>query len=290
MPELPEVETVCRGLKKELLFSELLSVAVFVDKLRDFIPKNLGEKISGLSISDIKRRSKYILIELSDFHRNLDERAEFTLIIHLGMSGRLTVQQHDYQRKKHDHLLIELVLKSGVKKIMVLNDARRFGIVTLTKSSDLNFHKLFSKLGVEPLSKDFTCERLSKILEKREKNIKNTLMDSSLIVGIGNIYASEALFRSGINPIRQAQTLLDKEIYKLHQEIIKTLKDAIRAGGSTLKDFTKANGDSGYFQYQFKVYGREGKPCFICKTPISKIVQGGRSTFFCEKCQSLTEF
>ena len=174
MPELPEVETVCRGLKKELLFSELLSVAVFVDKLRDFIPKNLGEKISGLSISDIKRRSKYILIELSDFHRNLDERAEFTLIIHLGMSGRLTVQQHDYQRKKHDHLLIELVLKSGVKKIMVLNDARRFGIVTLTKSSDLNSHKLFSKLGLEPLSKDFTCERLSKILEKREKNIKNT--------------------------------------------------------------------------------------------------------------------
>lgn len=287
MPELPEVETVCRALKKEIDLAEIISVSVFIDKLRDLLPQNLAESITGLSICGIRRKSKYILIDLKPSKgETLPCSLALTLIIHLGMSGRLTIQNPLYERKKHDHLLIELLLRNGLKKILVLNDPRRFGILTLTKTLELNSHKLFSKLGVEPLSRDFNPEILAKILNNREKNIKTTLMDSSLVVGIGNIYASEALFRSGIDPRRSAASLLKEEIQNLYLEIIKTLKDAIKAGGSTLKDFSSADGNSGYFQYQFKVYARENQPCFICENPIEKIVQNGRSTFFCNQCQT----
>jgi formamidopyrimidine-DNA glycosylase len=276
MPELPEVETVCRGLSENILGLNVSSVEVYAEKLRDFIPADLNKKILNHTITKIERKAKYILIHLA---ANAHFQSQ-VLIIHLGMSGRLTIQDEVYERKKHDHVILKL---NGL--LLVFNDARRFGVLTLTDLENLSQHKLFRKLGLEPLSSEFTVAKLKALFKNRNKNIKNTLMDASLIVGIGNIYASEALFRSGIHPERTANSLTDKDIKKLHEQIIITLEDAIRAGGSTLKDFSKANGESGYFQYQFKVYAREGFPCFICKTPIQRIVQGGRSSFFCSKCQ-----
>jgi formamidopyrimidine-DNA glycosylase len=289
MPELPEVETVCRGLSGNILGLKVSSVEVYVEKLRDFIPADLNKKILNHTITKIERKAKYILIHLA---ANANFQSQ-VLIIHLGMSGRLTIQDEAYQRKKHDHVILKLNgtahenAEIGVRQqcLLVFNDARRFGIFTLTDLENLSQHKLFRKLGLEPLSKEFTVAKLKALFKNRNKNIKNTLMDASLIVGIGNIYASEALFRSGIHPERTASSLTDKDIKKSHEQIIITLEDAIRAGGSTLKDFSKANGESGYFQYQFKVYGREGLPCFTCKTLIQRIVQGGRSSFFCSKCQ-----
>jgi formamidopyrimidine-DNA glycosylase len=276
MPELPEVETVCRGLSGNILGLNVSSVEVYAEKLRDFVPVDLNKKILNHTITKIERKAKYILIHLA---ANANFQSQ-VLIIHLGMSGRLTIQDEAYERKKHDHVILKLN-----SLLLVFNDARRFGVLTLTDLENLSQHKLFRKLGLEPLSKEFTVAKLKVLFKNRNKNIKNTLMDASLIVGIGNIYASEALFRSGIHPERTASSLTDKDIKKLHEQIIITLEDAIRAGGSTLKDFSKANGESGYFQYQFKVYGREGLPCFICKTLIQRIIQGGRSSFFCSKCQ-----
>ena len=308
MPELPEVETVCRGLSGNILGLNVSSVEVYAEKLRDFIPADLNKKILNHTIIKIERRAKYILIHLTpstNFQFNEDENVlgqrSQVLIIHLGMSGRLTIQDEVYERKKHDQVILKLngLLSGTVAErassrlrktndhslLLVFNDARRFGIFTLTALENLPQHKLFRKLGLEPLSSEFTVAKLKALFKNRNKNIKNTLMDASLIVGIGNIYASEALFRSGIHPERMASSLTDKDIKKLHEQIIITLEDAIRAGGSTLKDFSKANGESGYFQYQFKAYGREGLPCFICKTLIQRIVQSGRSSFFCSKCQ-----
>ena len=297
MPELPEVETVCRGLSENILGLNVSSVEVYAEKLRDFIPADLNKKILNHTITKIERKAKYILVHLT---ANANFKSQ-VLIIHLGMSGRLTIQNEVYQRKKHDHVILKLngLLSGTVAErassrlrktndhslLLVFNDARRFGVITLTDLENLSQHKLFRKLGLEPLSKEFTVAKLKALFKNRNKNIKNTLMDASLIVGIGNIYASEALFRSGIHPERTASSLSDKDVKKLHEQIIITLEDAIRAGGSTLKDFSKANGESGYFQYQFKVYAREGLPCFICKTLIRRIVQGGRSSFFCSKCQ-----
>ena len=289
MPELPEVETVCRGLSENILGLNVSSVEVYAEKLRDFIPADLNKKILNHTITKIERKAKYILIHLA---ANANFQSQ-VLIIHLGMSGRLTIQDEAYQRKKHDHVILKLNgtahenAEIGVRQqcLLVFNDARRFGVLTLTDLENLSQHKLFRKLGLEPLSSEFTVAKLKVLFKNRNKNIKNTLMDASLIVGIGNIYASEALFRSGIHPERTASSLTDKDIKKLHEQIIITLEDAIRAGGSTLKDFSKANGESGYFQYQFKAYGREGLPCFTCKTLIQRIVQGGRSSFFCSKCQ-----
>lgn len=283
MPELPEVETVCRGLSENILGLNVSSVEVYTEKLRDFIPADLNKKILNHTITKIERKAKYILIHLA---ANANFQSQ-VLIIHLGMSGRLTIQDEVYERKKHDHVILKLNSENGVRQqyLLAFNDARRFGIFTLTDLENLSQHKLFRKLGLEPLSKEFTVAKLKALFKNRNKNIKNTLMDASLIVGIGNIYASEALFRSGIHPERTASSLSDKDVKKLHEQIIITLEDAIRAGGSTLKDFSKANGESGYFQYQFKAYGREGLPCFTCKTLIQRILQGGRSSFFCSKCQ-----
>ena len=277
MPELPEVETVCRGLAQSLLGAKIFSAEAFAPKLRIEIPQNLNSKLKNKIINSINRKAKYILIDLEDV----------VIIAHLGMSGRMTIQeQESFVRKKHDHIVIELKLKNGEEKYLVLNDPRRFGIFTLSSVEDIAKHKLFSKLGLEPFSEEFSWQALKKICEKRTKNIKATIMDSSLIVGVGNIYACECLFRAGIHPERSAESLTVKEIKKLYGEIIKTLKEAIAAGGSTLKDYSKANGESGYFQFNFKVYGKEAQPCPTCGAKILRIVQNNRSTFYCNKCQS----
>lgn len=277
MPELPEVETVCRGLAQILLGAKVISAETFTPKLRIEIPQDLNSEIKNRTIKSVNRKAKYILIELEGI----------IIIAHLGMSGRITIQDYEsYTRKKHDHIVIELKLINGENKYLILNDPRRFGIFTLSTPEYINKHKLFSKLGIEPFSEEFTWQSLEKICRKRVKNIKATIMDSSLIVGVGNIYACESLFKSGIQPERSAESLSIKEIRRLHKEIIETLKEAIAAGGSTLKDYSKANGEIGYFQFNFKVYGKESQPCSVCGNKILRIVQNNRSTFYCKKCQS----
>lgn len=276
MPELPEVETVCNGLKQSLIGGKIHSAKAYITKLRLPIPSRLNSILQKQSIKSIKRKAKYILIELESVF----------IIIHLGMSGRLTIQEPEsYERKKHDHIVLDLQLKTAEKKYLVLNDPRRFGIFILSSLEAINEHKLFSKLGLEPLSRKFTWQALEKICRNRAKNIKATIMDSSLIVGVGNIYACESLFRSKIDPRRQALSLSLPEIKILHREIIKTLQDAIAAGGSTLKDYSKANGESGYFQYNFKVYAKESQACSVCGSMIRRVVQNNRSTFYCASCQ-----
>lgn len=276
MPELPEVETVCRGLAQILLGAKVISAETFTPKLRIEIPQDLNSEIKNRTIKSVNRKAKYILIELEGI----------IIIAHLGMSGRITIQDYEsYTRKKHDHIVIELKLINGENKYLILNDPRRFGIFTLSSLADIDKHQLFSKLGIEPFSKEFTSQTLEKICESRTKNIKATIMDSSLLLGVGNIYASESLFRAGINPERASKSLSQKEIKELHSEILKTLEEAIAAGGSTLKDYSKANGESGYFQYNFKVYARESQPCPSCGRKILRIVQSNRSTFYCKSCQ-----
>ena len=276
MPELPEVETVCRGLSQNLIGAKIIEAKSYAPKLRIDIPNNLAEKLTNKTIQSISRKAKYILIELQNQ----------IIIVHLGMSGRLTIKDEtNYIPKKHDHVVLKLYLEQEYK-FLVLNDPRRFGLFTLTNTEDLNKHKLFSKLGLEPLSKEFTVEALTKICANRFKNIKATIMDASLIVGVGNIYACEFLFKSGIDPTREAQSLSKKEIKALHKQIILTLEAAIAAGGSTLKDYSKANGESGYFQFNFLVYGKENQNCSQCNSKIQRIVQSNRSTFYCATCQS----
>ena len=187
MPELPEVETVCKGLAQSLLKAKVLSAKAFTPKLRIEIPQDLDSQLKNKTIKSINRKAKYILIEFADI----------IIIAHLGMSGRMTIEDSkSYERKKHDHIIIKLKLADKSEKLLILNDPRRFGIFTLSSPEDIKKHKLFSKLGLEPFSKDFTWQALAKIFKNRTKNIKATIMDSSLIVGVGNIYACESLFRS----------------------------------------------------------------------------------------------
>ncbi|MDD9898602.1 MAG: bifunctional DNA-formamidopyrimidine glycosylase/DNA-(apurinic or apyrimidinic site) lyase [Candidatus Melainabacteria bacterium] len=271
MPELPEVETVCRGIAPQIEGRSISRVKVNCKKLRIPIPKKFASILKGRKIIRVKRKAKYIVIELD---------SGYSLVIHLGMSGRLTIQQ-DYQPAKHDHIVIELDNGS----LIVFNDTRKFGLATVLHETEFDDFKFFKKLGIEPLSKELNTVQLFKILEKRKKNIKSVIMDSSIIVGVGNIYASESLFSAGIHPERLASEISKKESDRLFKAIVETLKRAIEAGGSTLKDYAKANGESGYFQHQFLVYDQQDQPCSKCKRAIQKIKQNGRATYFCGKCQ-----
>lgn len=257
MPELPEVETVVRELKQSLIGKKFGEIITLRDNIREPIPDLSG--LHGAMIKSVTRRAKYIVINDA-------------LVIHLGMSGQILIDRPK-ERKKHDHVIFEL--SNGDE--MVFNDARRFGLVTLYKN------ELFSHLGPEPLSDEFTTAYLKKALSTRKGPIKVAIMDQELVVGVGNIYAAESLFRSGINPKTPANKV--KNHAELVKNIRKVLEEAIESGGSTLRDYVRSSGELGYFQHSFAVYGREGKPCIKCKTPIEKITQGGRSTFFCPKCQ-----
>lgn len=281
MPELPEVETVCRGIAAHIKNSSIKSIKVFNPKLRIPIPKDLAKNLVNTKVKQIKRKAKYILIYLDN---------QRILVIHLGMSGRLQIigdkqerifYHQESKHKKHDHLLVEF--SNGT--IMVYNDTRKFGLVTMVEAHKLKSHKLFKSLGAEPLSKDFNDEEFYQLIKTRNKSIKSVIMDASIIVGVGNIYASESLFRAGIKPTRLANSLTKQEASKLQKAIVATLEQAIDSGGSTLKDYAQANGASGYFQHKFLVYGKAGKPCKRCSGVISKIIQNGRSSFYCESCQ-----
>lgn len=279
MPELPEVETVCRGLHKALAGERIESIRTLRAGLRMPFPSGL-KALAGRRILGITRRAKYILMTLEG-----DE----TLIAHLGMSGRMTVTPtgKTHTLAKHDHLI--LTLKSGA--CVVLNDPRRFGLVALASTRGLEKHPLFAHLGPEPLEKEFTPAYLQAAFKTRTIAVKLALMDQATVVGVGNIYASEALFMAGIDPLRKACTLSPAETARLRLAVRAVLRAAIAAGGSSLRDYVQADGALGYFQHKWAVYGKAGERCKGCtcavlKTGgIARIVQGGRATFFCPRKQ-----
>ena len=278
MPELPEVETVCRGLSKALPGQKIAGIVTARKDMRIPFPKNL-QSVVGSKILFIDRRAKYILIRLSNGS---------TMIVHLGMSGRLLVTGEPGKAEKHDHMLIVLDNKTRI----IFNDPRRFGLVDLCKTEEVDSHRFFRHLGPEPLDKKFGAAYLTEKLKGRKVAVKLAIMDQRIVVGVGNIYAAEALFDAGIDPARPCRSLTAGEVKKLVSCIKKTLKKAIVAGGSSLRDYVQADGEPGYFQHQWAVYGREGQKCRGCSCNLKKtggvkrIVQGGRSTFYCPSRQS----
>ena len=282
MPELPEVETVKRGLEEFIINESIKEVYLSKFSLRFPWPKDFVSKIVGKKIISIRRRAKYIIIGLSD---------NYSIIAHLGMSGSYKVlkkgEVQDYIILKHDHLIIDL---DNFK--IVYNDPRRFGYIDLTNQDPEN-HKFLSLLGPEPLSNHFNADNLAETLLNKNKPIKNTLLDQNIVSGLGNIYVCEALFRSKINPKKNCSKLVTskgkprKNLILLVKKINEVIKEAIEAGGSSLRDFSNTSGKMGYFQSSFNVYNRENEKCLLdsCDGVVKRIIQSGRSTFFCSKCQ-----
>jgi formamidopyrimidine-DNA glycosylase len=274
MPELPEVETVVRGLHKNIIGKKITDIQQSNKRLRIEYPANLHQVLINQKISEVIRRSKYILIKFID--------NPHILVIHLGMSGKILFSTlEDYEAKKHDHFILYL----DNNDLMIFNDARRFGLVTLVEEGNIEDHKLFKSLGPEPFSDGFNEKYLSQKLEGKTISIKQAIMDANIVVGVGNIYASESLFRTGINPKKPAGKVSSKRLAELIKNIRIVLQEAINSGGSTLRDYVRSDGEIGYFQHNFKVYNKANQPCVICGSNIKKIVQQGRSTYYCGKCQ-----
>lgn len=289
MPELPEVETTRRGLAAHLTGLKIADVVIRNGSLRWPIPKSLPRLLRGLTILSLKRRAKYLLMDCGSG----------TLILHLGMSGSLRVLPYvmcaapargtpvgtpllrsDPPAGKHDHF--DLILSNGT--LVRLRDPRRFGAV-LWHSGDPVTHPLLADLGPEPLEQDFDARYLHQITRGRSISIKQCIMDNHIVVGVGNIYANESLFRAGIRPQLAAGKLSLPRCTKLVVEIRATLAEAINLGGSTLRDFVNTSGQPGYFQQTYWVYGRAGEPCRRCGAPVKQIRQGQRSSFYCGTCQ-----
>jgi formamidopyrimidine-DNA glycosylase len=275
MPELPEVETVCRGMAPHLEGQSIAKLVVRRRDLRMPLPPqgHFESMLEGRRICHVARRAKYIVMTMDD--------GAFW-VSHLGMTGKwLHVPPQGHRPdEKHDHM--RLVLGNGVSYIY--NDPRRFGYMARV-DGPLASHAWFAHLGVEPLSEEFSAEYLYAHCQHRSQSIKLRIMDQRVVVGVGNIYASEALHRSGVLPARTSKELTLNECASLEQAIREVLEAAIRSGGSTLRDYVRSSGDVGYFQHQFQVYGREGEPCH-CGGVVERIVQGGRSSFYCATCQA----
>lgn len=275
MPELPEVETVRRGLQPALEGHVIRKATAFRPDLRFPLPMNFAENITGKRVLSVDRRAKYLLIRLD---------GGLVMLSHLGMSGRYRIYNDDVpELEPHDHL--ELVTDKGV--VIRYNDPRRFGILDLFSEDQLTTHKLLASLGPEPLSNAFDGIALAENLGDKRSAIKVAILDQRVVAGVGNIYASEALYRAGISPKRTARTVKGGRADKLATAIRDVLSDAINAGGSSLRDHRQTSGELGYFQHSFKVYGRGGEICSNegCGQTIRHFVQGGRSTFYCAKCQ-----
>ena len=267
MPELPEVETTVRGLQRVLEGRRITSVEARRADLRRSFPKDLGQRLTGAKVTGLSRRAKYGLI-----HTDRDD----TMIFHLGMSGSWRVDHATLE--KHDHLLLE----TDEGRRLALNDPRRFGSVDLVATSDLGDWPAFKALGPEPF--DLDARDLRQRLRGRIAAIKLLLGDQRIVAGLGNIYVCEALFRAGISPKRAGGSLSLERLQRLVTAIHDVLEEAITAGGSTLRDFASPDGELGYFSKRFAVYDREGQPC-RCGGTVRRIVQGGRSTFYCPRCQ-----
>ena len=270
MPELPEVETTKRGLEPLILNRRILSAHIYKKKLRWEIPSHLIETLKQKTIHNISRRAKYLLIELSDGQ----------LVIHLGMSGSMSVAPSSEPLKKHHHFELKLDNFTSIR----FHDPRRFGSI-LWQDND-NQLKLLSDLGPEPLSYDFNDKVLYYASTGRSKNIKSFIMDSKVVVGVGNIYASESLFLAGISPKRVSGKTSKSRYETLTKSIKKILTDAINNGGTTLNDFSNVDGSPGYFAQILSVYDRDGMPCMRCNGKIKRIIQNQRATYYCPKCQN----
>lgn len=282
MPELPEVETVRRGLLPVMEGRTILQARVNRDGLRWPFPPRMAERLTGARVQGLRRRSKYILADLSTGE---------TLLIHLGMSGRMLVSgitlgafHHDHPApQKHDHVVLEMEGGSRV----TFNDARRFGAMDLVETASTETHPLLAALGPEPLGNAFDEAYLAAALKGRRSPIKTVLLDQHLVAGLGNIYVCEVLFRARLHPATLAGDLAGGQAAGLVPLIREVLAEAIEAGGSSLRDHRQANGELGYFQHSFRVYDREGQPCTApgCTGIIARIVQAGRSSFYCPHCQ-----
>ncbi len=278
MPELPEVETVRKGLEPVMEGRKLVDIRTHRADLRIPFPSALPD-LKGRKISRLSRRAKYLLV-----HFGAD-----ILVIHLGMSGRMTIEKDiaNYKLKKHDHMVMSLSGGAGV----IFNDPRRFGMTLLLKENELGSHASFKSLGPEPLSNNFSGPILHAALKGKNTPIKTALLDQRVVAGIGNIYACEALFEAKIDPRKKASSLNATKCEALAVAIRNVLTRAIAAGGSSLKDYRQADGSLGYFQHGFLVYDREGEACPRCGSggkkghTIHKITQAGRSTFYCPTCQ-----
>ncbi|MEL6608778.1 MAG: bifunctional DNA-formamidopyrimidine glycosylase/DNA-(apurinic or apyrimidinic site) lyase [Pseudomonadota bacterium] len=282
MPELPEVETVRRGLEPVMTGAVIERAEVNRPDLRWPLPEGMADRLTGARIERVRRRSKYILVDL--------DRGE-TLIIHLGMSGRMLISgaeiggfYHDHPAPaKHDHVVLHL---SGGARI-TFNDARRFGHMDMGPTDGIEDHWLLAALGPEPLGNTFDGAYLAARLSQRNTPIKSALLDQRIVAGLGNIYVCEVLHRARISPRRKAGNLSPARASSLVPIIRDVLRDAIEAGGSSLRDYRQADGELGYFQHTFRVYDREGAPCVTenCTGQVKRIVQSGRSSFYCPTCQ-----
>ena len=273
MPELPEVEVCRRGLQPELAGERILGAVVRSPRLRLPLPATLGETLAGQQVAAVRRRGKYLLL---DCRGGVEDGC---LIIHLGRSGNLRFVPPGTPPEKHDH--VDLVFAS---RILRFSDPRRFGVV-LWQAAEEAVHPLLAALGIEPLAGEFTGDWLFAATRGRAGAIKPVLMDGHLVVGIGNIYAAESLFRAGISPLRAANRISRERYRRLVPAIRQTLADAIAAGGSSIRDYVHSDGGAGCFQVECNVYGRAGEPCRRCGGVIRQIRQSGRSTFHCSSCQ-----
>jgi formamidopyrimidine-DNA glycosylase len=280
MPELPEVETVRRGLAPAMEGKRILRVQTRRKDLRFPFPENFNQRIEGARMKHLGRRAKYLVGELSNGE---------ALIMHLGMTGRFTVSgkrpgrfHHAHgDAEKHDHVLFEM--QGGGR--VVFNDARRFGFMDLWPADNLENYPAFLGMGPEPISNVFSGAYLAEAFKGKKTPVKAALLDQNVVAGLGNIYVCEALFRSGISPKKLAGSIRRDRLERLAVEARKVIEEAIIAGGSSISDFTDAAGRDGYFQHSFQVYDREGEPCVVCGKPVQRIVQSGRSTFYCSRCQ-----
>lgn len=282
MPELPEVETVRRGLEPVMEGQIIATTDVNRPNLRWPFPQDMAARLSGKTVQALRRRSKYILLDLNSGE---------TLLIHLGMSGRMLISgdplgqfAHDHPApEKHDHVVFHM--KNGAR--ITFNDPRRFGAMDLLQTATAEQHKLLRNLGPEPLGNTFNESYLINALKGKNTPIKSALLDQRIVAGLGNIYVCEALFRAHISPKRKAGQLSLTRVEPLVPIIRQVLSDAIKAGGSSLRDFRQADGELGYFQHSFDVYGRENEPCRTpdCSGNILRFAQSGRSSFYCPRCQ-----
>lgn len=282
MPELPEVETVRRGLLPAMDGRIIERADVNRPDLRWPFPKNMAVRLTGQQVLGLRRRSKYILADLSSGE---------SLLIHLGMSGRMQVSgvtignfHYDHpEPAKHDHVVLHM--EGGAR--VTFNDARRFGAMDLLSTDAADSHKLLAPIGPEPLGNEFSESYLYEALKNRNSPIKSVLLDQRIVAGLGNIYVCEVLHRAGISPTRKAKSISQQRISSLIPIIRDVLGEAIESGGSSLRDYRQADGELGYFQHNFRAYGREDAPCTTpeCSGLIRRIVQSGRSTFYCATCQ-----
>ena len=278
MPELPEVETIKEALNKAIIGAKIKKTIINNRRFREIIPNEFEQLVKDTDILNIRRIAKYVVLDLS---------CGYSIIWHFGMSGKVKILENPIDVfEKHDHVIFYTS-----KGMIIYNDARRFGLMSIVKTEDIFNHHLFMNIGVDPFSSKLNAKYLLDKFKNKKTHIKIALLDQTIINGIGNIYASEALYKARISPIRECNTLNEDEIKKLIESIRETLEQAIKAGGSTLRDYRKPDGSTGYFQNQHCVYNKTGERCPNCccdldKTGgIVKILQGGRSTFYCKELQ-----